>query len=276
VVNALGGSGDNGLVVPPPGHYLSDGQTTANLMIYHDADISPISSGTAGTDVAILSTGRYAFAGGGMGDVLYGINGESTTGSTTSTTFSDIGTLQIGAWFNSLGLSGNIAEVVVYNSAISDTDLNRVWSYLALKYGITLDQSTAADYVASNGTTEIWDKDATNASTYNNDILGIGRDDGSGLAQLKSTSFGADALIILVNGADFTSPSSVSLDNSFLTLANDDDTNAFGTGNIQNGDGSFSSLASPGDRFHRRCDNCYSFYCWRFGWQWDAANYLGY
>ena len=34
----------------------------------------------------------------------------------------------------------------------------------------------------------MWDKDATDAATYDNDIAGIGRDDGSNLDQVKSKS----------------------------------------------------------------------------------------
>ncbi|CAN0596030.1 unnamed protein product, partial [Laminaria digitata] len=45
---------------------------------------------------------------------------------------------------------GNIAEVVVYTDDLTDTDLQKVESYLAIKYGITLDQTTPRDYLASN------------------------------------------------------------------------------------------------------------------------------
>jgi hypothetical protein len=34
-------------------------------------------------------------------------------------------------------LNGDIAEVIIYNSALSDTDLSRVWDYLASKYALS-------------------------------------------------------------------------------------------------------------------------------------------
>lgn len=62
---------------------------------------------------------------------------------------------------------------------------NQVESYLAIKYGITLDQTTATNYVYSNGSI-IWN--AASAGVYKNNIAGIGRDDSSGLSQLRSQS----------------------------------------------------------------------------------------
>jgi hypothetical protein len=46
--------------------------------------------------------------------------------------------------------------------------------------------TSAPDYIASDATTQIWDKDKTGASTHNLGIAAIGRDDVSGLVQLKS------------------------------------------------------------------------------------------
>ena len=49
-----------------------------------------------------------------------------------------------------------MAEVVLYTEDLSDDDLNKVQSYLSLKYGLSLDQTTAQSYTASDGT-EMWD-----------------------------------------------------------------------------------------------------------------------
>lgn len=87
---------------------------------------------------------------------------------------------------------GRIAEVITYsstNSDANDTDVrNRIQSYLAIKYGITLDpdsNGTTKDYVNSDGTV-IWDYSANTG--YNHDIAGIGRDDASELNQKQSSS----------------------------------------------------------------------------------------
>src|SRR5690606_18162665 len=84
---------------------------------------------------------------------------------------------------------GRIAEIITYDSRKSDTNLtqerNRIQSYLAVKYGITLGvNGTSQDYVNSDGTV-IWDADAEN---FNYDIAGIGRDDASELLQKQSRS----------------------------------------------------------------------------------------
>ncbi|MBT8270749.1 MAG: choice-of-anchor D domain-containing protein, partial [Bacteroidia bacterium] len=87
-------------------------------------------------------------------------------------------------------LNARVAEVITYRSRLVDTDLtqarNRVQSYLAIKYGITLGvNGTSQDYVNSNGTV-IWDQ-SVNAG-FNYDIAGIGRDDNSNLLQKQSSS----------------------------------------------------------------------------------------
>jgi hypothetical protein len=85
---------------------------------------------------------------------------------------------------------GRIAEVITYNSRKTDGDLtqerNRIQSYLAIKYGITLGvNGTSQDYVNSNGNL-IWDQSLNLG--YNYDIAGIGRDDISELYQKQSRS----------------------------------------------------------------------------------------
>ena len=117
------------------------------------------------------------------------------------------------------------AELIFYTGALSAAEHQRIESYLALKYGITLDQTSATDYLASDGTTEMWDKDATGASTYNNDIAGIGRDDGSVLGQVQSKSVNTDAIVTILAESEGTNgtPSWVDIvDLEFLTYGNND------------------------------------------------------
>ncbi|TYB77232.1 LamG-like jellyroll fold domain-containing protein [Bizionia myxarmorum] len=90
-------------------------------------------------------------------------------------------------------LDGRIAEVITYKSRKNDgstQERNRIQSYLAIKYGITLGvNGTSQDYVNSAGNL-IWDANtgvATN-DVFNYDIAGIGRDDASDLLQKQSRS----------------------------------------------------------------------------------------
>ena len=87
-----------------------------------------------------------------------------------------------------------IAEIITYSARQDDTDLttqrNRIQSYLAIKYGITLGENgTSQDYVDSDGNL-IWDVDTGNPTEdiFNYDIAGIGRDDVSDLYQKQSRS----------------------------------------------------------------------------------------
>ena len=80
---------------------------------------------------------------------------------------------------------GNIAEVIMFNTALSDAERNQVESYLALKYGLTLGApGSAINYVASDGSTTYW----TGMDTWQNDVFGIGTDAGTGFQQIQSNS----------------------------------------------------------------------------------------
>lgn len=120
-------------------------------------------------------------------------------------------------------MNGDIAEVIVYNgssttSDISANDLARIQSYLALKYGISLDSSGQPDYVSSNNTI-IWNGIVN--SGYQNNIIGLGRDDNSALYQKQATSY-PSASITLFTGSLQTlnsdNTSTFASDNSFLLL----------------------------------------------------------
>jgi predicted peroxiredoxin len=116
---------------------------------------------------------------------------------------------------------GQIAEVIVLST--NSTMEENVRSYLALKYGITLDQSGAGQgYYASdwNGVTGtmMWDID----STYKYNIAGIGRDDTSELHQKKSKSESeAGDILTVAHGNDFNNPTSLDDDKDFLVWSND-------------------------------------------------------
>ena len=124
--------------------------------------------------------------------------------------------LSIGAGIsNSFGWKGKIAEVVIYNQKLTGDSRRKVESYLALKYGIALDQSSANNYIASNGAV-VWD--ATGEIEYKHGIIGLCRDDASGLNQKVAKTMSNDAVLTMA------------LDNEF-TKANNDNTRQ---GNHQN------------------------------------------
>lgn len=98
-------------------------------------------------------------------------------------------------------MSCALAEVVTYNTYLSEADQNKVESYLAIKYGITLTTGMTTvnrNYTAADGTT-IWQAAGNAGYSYN--ITGIGRDDNSGLFQKQSRSIHTNSLVYLYNGA---------------------------------------------------------------------------
>ncbi len=81
--------------------------------------------------------------------------------------------------------NGIVPEVILFFRSISPMERQKVESYLALKYGISLNQEFPLSYLNSIGEI-IWDAEINPAYSLN--IAGIGRDDLSGLNQKVSES----------------------------------------------------------------------------------------
>ncbi|MEP7279510.1 MAG: T9SS type A sorting domain-containing protein [Bacteroidota bacterium] len=116
--------------------------------------------------------------------------------------------------------AGNIAEVILFNTALTSAQRNQVESYLALKYGFTLgSNSSPLDYAASDGTI-YW----ANSSTYQNDVFGIGTDNGTSLSQVQSNSTNSgsgDGTGQNISGNLVLSVGSALADKQFLLIGND-------------------------------------------------------
>ncbi len=91
----------------------------------------------------------------------------------------------LGANTNSEYYNDAIAELIIFPTPLNPVDANKVESYLALKYGITLDSSTSSNYTLSDNTVA-WP--AANHPNFHHRITGIARDDGSDLYQKQSRS----------------------------------------------------------------------------------------
>lgn len=90
---------------------------------------------------------------------------------------------------------GSIPEFIIYRKALSKEERERVESYLAIKYGITLTPEVSyynSDYDI------IWDRH----NNFNNRIFAIGRDDVSGLYQKQSTSSHTENQEVILNAAE--------------------------------------------------------------------------
>lgn len=190
-------------------------------------------NGAAGTlpsnKVAILS-GRYT--GGTTGTAFVYVNDTSSlaSGARDWATTLSAGGAQIGKYVGGTTAAenrywtGNIGEVIVYNRNLTDDEFQRVSSYLALKYGITLDQSPATDYIASDGTTRMWT--ATDNTGYNYRITGIGRDDCTDLYQKQSLSVETGGILAMaigdaVEASNTDNASTIDNNNSYFVFADD-------------------------------------------------------
>lgn len=141
------------------------------------------------------------------------------------------GAAEIGPANGNGDFNGQMAEIIVYNRQVSLVEAQMINSYLALKYGVTLDQTTATDYLASDGTT-MWD--ASDNAGYGNDIAGIGKDDCTNLNQKQSKSVNSDALITMALGTskeatNQDNPNTITNDKSFLVWSNDNGSTSFAT-----------------------------------------------
>ncbi len=141
----------------------------------------------------------------------------------TGTIGADVGNGQL--W------SGQIGEIIAYESLLTALDQQKVNSYLAVKWGLTIDQTTPYNYLSANGTV-IWN--ATTYAAYTNRITGIGRDDCSDLQQKQSKNQDAGSLVTISNGTTLAATndantSTYSADNSWL-LMGDNNKNLTWTG----------------------------------------------
>lgn len=79
-----------------------------------------------------------------------------------------------------------VAEIISYDADLSNAEVNQITSYLCMKYGVTKGiNGTSENYINSAGTI-IYDN-TVNAG-FNYDVIGVIKDDGSGLDVSKAAS----------------------------------------------------------------------------------------
>lgn len=111
----------------------------------------------------------------------------------TATAFLSLGTS--GKTRTDKPFKGNLAELLIYNRAISFLERSQLETYLGIKYGIG---HYGHNYVSSDEKV-LWDAEKNKA--YPNNIAGIGHDDGYLLNQKQSGSAYDSGLVIISVGA---------------------------------------------------------------------------
>ncbi len=128
------------------------------------AEVQNVVSGAA------LTAGEFAVVGFDMAgtDVHHFLNGALTGGGTITAALQDTGKpLLIGQRDDAVTRTkGDVAEIVIYNSALSDTDRAQVVTYLGKKYGIPVENVLTAFpplsiSAAGNNITVTWPVDST-------------------------------------------------------------------------------------------------------------------
>ncbi len=191
--------------------------------LWHSGDF--VTGTTVGLSIGKPSivTGQYT----GLSGNMLRMNNFIGASNSVAQSFTD-GPVQIGTVFNNtnFGANGKIPEAITYNRALTSGEIQQVESYLAAKYGITLDQTSPTSYVASDGSTKMWD--ATGNSSYDDDIAVIGRDDAGGLNQKQSKSINTDDILAVglgtVEVSNAVNANSFVSDKSFLSWGNNNGT----------------------------------------------------
>lgn len=187
-------------------------------------------------------------------NILYGITAHlmpKTVGTTkviwngTVKTFTNLNynntgtTYSVGADVNNADyVGGDIQEVIVYkgapNADFDATNLAKIQTYLAIKYGISLDPAGQANYILPDGTI-IWT--GSNNTGYQNNIFGLGRDDNSALYQKQAFSFGDSSITVYLGslaGLNSDNNAGIATNNSFLVLG-DNNLNGYSVVNYASG-----------------------------------------
>lgn len=219
--------------------YLQSGNLFANIW-NNSADNAAASSQTIVANTIYIVA--WVFDGDNTRWDMY-INGEATASASDATTMTVLsahtGAIGLGVIVNDTefdgnidvgsgeGFRGEIMEMIYYNGKVfSAADRNQLASYLAVKYGVTLNNTgggTAGDYIAPNGTTTYWD--ASDNSTYHNDVSGLASDATSIMEQKQSLTENTDGVITIglnpIAADNLSNGGSFSLGNEYLMWGND-------------------------------------------------------
>ena len=209
-----------------------------------------LTTGSGGAGVLLPSLGTYSnepsiissrFTKNTLADDYSYFNGKQGTVANVNNEGLKDGRVFIGGvsdGFGHTGFDGVVGEVMSFNTTHTLAEKNKVESYLAAKWGVTLDQSTATNYTASDGSI-FWN--ATTNAGFKNRLTIIGRDDISTLNKKQSATVHAGLKVTMGLG-------SIAANNAANanTFASDFSFDAFGDDN--GSIASFTVSGAPTDR----------------------------
>jgi hypothetical protein len=167
--------------------------SSLNLLNANTNDLELMDQSNYGTTPAVTSTDP---------------NASATTNRLLSTQENILGART--TTLNDENFTGNLAELIIFNTSVTATQRQQVFSYLALKYGLPLN----GNYLSSSSAT-IWNTTA-GGSAYNNFVFGLGVDNASGLTISQSNSMSTSGVS---NAANITlSSPSTPTDQGFMMV----------------------------------------------------------
>ncbi|MGN7863122.1 hypothetical protein [Chryseobacterium sp. 22458] len=140
-------------------------------------------AGTAGTNAVNIT--------------LNGFHQTFNTGISNVNTAATRNVLMIGGSADGVPLNGQQNEMIIFSNKLTDDEVNKVESYLAIKYGKTLSKEQSRNYLSSAGVV-VWGGSANN--NYYNNVFGIARDNISALYQKQSRSGNSNQKLIIGAG----------------------------------------------------------------------------
>ena len=211
---------DGRLIDGHSGNYLLGNWSTYSKGIFLEGNPGEYQSGIA-TTTGTQTTRIYCFSrDNSSGSITARVDGDLLkTFTSTNTASGIIWDLNQGAYANEPS-DARMGEFIVFNKALSATEILKVEAYLAAKYGLTLsnaDGGTGGDFVSTGGTT-YWDASASAA--YSNEIVVIGKDNNTALTQKQSKS-SDDSLRVYVGSfaaANTSNAATITNDQSYLVL----------------------------------------------------------
>ena len=117
-------------------------------------------------------------------------NGAADGIATNAGSFDAPASLYVGSGNGQNYYQGDLAELIAYSGSLSATEIEKIESYLAIKYGVTL----AHNYRSGSGIV-LWDKVANAA--YHNRVTVIGSEDCMALSQRQSRSVHTGAFVTI-------------------------------------------------------------------------------
>jgi hypothetical protein len=181
------------------------------------------------TNQSTLWTGTYDATLASNNIVIYQNGTQRQAGNQTTVYTGNNSPVYIGYQPGSTYFNGRIPEIIMYTSGLTATQQQQVNTYLAIKYGLTLNGGST-DYLATDGTTKIWPADAI----YKYSIAGIGADSTESLLQKQGRSSDTTRLRIAVGLGEIDSTNNANAntfgaDRSYLVWGDDNGLTTFQT-----------------------------------------------